>query len=141
VPKRKAIRWLSAAALASAIIAVAGSPAYAETSSGHHDNFWYSCDASVYITDDLIGSPGKIEAWGGFACLRQYWGGVMRLKIRKNGATVKEVVKNVPGGAAMTDHIDATVANSSGRQNWSATLTMSRPGMDTLVISTGVIPS
>jgi hypothetical protein len=129
------------AALTSAIIAGAASPAHAETSSGHHDNFWYSCDASVYITDDLIGSPGKIEAWGGFACNRQYWGGVMRLRINKNGAKVKEVTKNVPGGAAMSDHIDATVANSPGRQNWSATMWLSRPGMDTLVISTGVIPA
>jgi hypothetical protein len=132
---------LTTAAAASAIIAGAAAPAHAETSIGVHDNFFFSCDASVYITDSLIGSPGKIEAWGGFVCDRQYWGGVMRLQIRRNGSKVAEVTKNVPGGAAMTGHIDATVTNISGRQNWQAVMWLSRPGSGTVVVSTGVIPA
>jgi hypothetical protein len=65
----------------------------------------------------------------------------MRLQIRRNGSTVADASKNVPGGAARTDHIDATVTNPSGRQNWQAVMWLSRPGASTLVVSTGVIPA
>jgi hypothetical protein len=138
---RNLLRWLTALAVAGAVVVGAAAPASAITSSGHHDNFFYSCDASVYISDTLIGSPGKIEAWGGFSCAGHYWGGRMTLQIFKNGQQVKEVIKDVAKGAARTDHIDGWVANSSGSQRWSAKLWLFRPMSGTTLIATGEITS
>src|SRR5215218_2224026 len=82
-------------AVAATAILMAASPASAATSSGVQDNFQFSCDASVYITDSLIGSPGRIEAWGGFSCPNpQQWGGVLEVEIYRNGVKVASGIKN-----------------------------------------------
>lgn len=137
--KRRKLTLVAALAAGMVTVLNLASPAQAQTSTGVKDDFYYSCDASVYITDDLIGSPGKIEAWGGFSCAQQYWGGTMRVEIWRNNVKVAEASKGI--ASAMTDHVDATTNNASGTQSWQAKLWLARPLSDSVLLTTGVIYS
>ncbi|MER7894564.1 hypothetical protein ABTX15_32845 [Micromonospora sp. NPDC094482] len=138
---RTASRMLLCTAVSTALILVASSPALALHSIGFKDNFFNSCDANVTIDDALIGSPGKIESWGGYRCpTGSTWAGEMTIKITRNGVKVKEVQKSI-NGSVSSDSVNATVADDAGTQNWQATLTLFRPGFASTIISTGVIPS
>lgn len=136
--RRVAGRWAVLSIPLAAAVLLA-SPASAHVATGYADSFYGQCDGNVTISDELIGSPGKIEAWGGFACPSKIpWAGQMTLQVFKNGVKVSEVKKSANG---TTDHIDATLTNSAGTQRWRAQLTLFRPGFASTIISTGEIPS
>ena len=137
---RNALRWLATAAASTALILSVASPAAAQTAIGLKDDFFFGCDASVYISDSLPGSPGKIEAWGGYSCPSPTkWAGSMRIKIYKGSRVVAEAAKGT--GEASTDHVSVSASNASGTQEWRATLWLFRAGNPQTLIATGVISS
>lgn len=137
---RRVWKAIGIAGASGALVLIVASPAAAHTSIGDKPNFFLECDASVYITNELVGSPGKIEAWGGFVCPSNLkWAGDLRLQILRNNAVVRNEQKHAPQSSS--DHIDATYDNTVGTQNWQAKLWLNRPGFDSTLITTGVIPA
>jgi hypothetical protein len=137
---RKIVAAVAVAACSAALVSATAVPAAAATASGVADNWIGQCDASVYVSDDLIGSAGKIEAWGGYVCPTGYhFIGQLRITLRKGKTTAKTYGKNVQGDS---HHVDVTVPNAAGNQDWHADLWLFRPGMsDAIVVSTGVVRS
>ncbi|GIH07099.1 hypothetical protein Rhe02_51660 [Rhizocola hellebori] len=122
-------------------IAVVQAPAMAKTASGVDENFWAGCDASLYVSDSVIGSPGKIEAWGGWSCPSPaVWGGVLTIDLYRNGTKVASQAKNYDKFAA-TGHGEVTATNIAGSQNWYAKLWMSGAIYAEVRITTGTIAS
>lgn len=137
---RRVWKAIAMTGAAGTLVLTVASPAAAYTSVGEKPNFFLECDASVYITDELVGSLGKIEARGGFVCPGDLkWAGDLRLRIYRNNTEVKSVQKHAPQSSS--DHIDARYDNPVGTQNWQAKLWLNRPGFDSTLIVTGVIPS
>jgi hypothetical protein len=123
---------------ATMLLATTG-PAAAATASGIEDNFFNQCDASVYVSDSLIGSSGKIEAWGGYSCPTSFkFVGQIKIELKNGSKVVKVDQKNVN---ASTGDVNATVVNKAGRQRWHADLKIFRPGFDTWIVSTGDVNS
>lgn len=121
------------------LMAVTAAPAAAATATGVADSFFNRCDASVFISDTLTGSDGKVEAWGGFSCPQSLkFIGQIKIEL-KNGT--KTVAKKQIAVNASTDSVSATVVNSKGKQRWHADLKIFRPGFDTWIVSTGDIKS
>lgn len=121
------------------LLATAG-PAAAATASGEQENFYNQCDALVYISDTLIGSPGKVEAWGGWSCPQSLkFVGTLKIELKNGNAVVKKDEKASRGDSTLD--VNATTNNISGVQNWHADLKIFRPGYDTWIVSTGVIRS
>ncbi|MCM4083644.1 hypothetical protein [Paractinoplanes hotanensis] len=136
---RRSATALAVAGASTTILAVSAAPAAAQTAAGVADNFYGSCDASVYVSDDLTGSPGKVEAWGGYTCPTSFdYVGQLRLTLRDGTATIGTDQKAVNGP---TDHVDVTADNVSGVQNWHADLWIFRPGYDPTIVSTGEVRS
>jgi hypothetical protein len=137
--KTRLLPALGVAATTAGLLLATTGPASAATAIGTADDFFQQCDASVYVTDSLIGSSGKIEAWGGFVCPQSFkFVGQVRIDLKNGTKVVKTDAKNVN---ASTDSVNATVTNSSGVQSWHADLKIFRPGFDTWIVSTGVVKS
>ncbi|MEU8409351.1 hypothetical protein AB0C19_24410 [Micromonospora sp. NPDC048842] len=136
--RRKAFRVGVIAAPLAAALALA-SPASAKSSTGFADDFFPRCDANVTVADDLVGSVGKIDAYGGFFCeTGREFSGTMTLQLFKNGAKVSEAKKGVNGNG---DSLGITVSNPVNPQDWRAKLTIFRPGFSSTIIDTGTIRS
>jgi hypothetical protein len=136
--RSKLLAGFVATGACAAVVAVAA-PASAATAIGTADNFFRQCDASVYVSDDLIGSAGKVEAWAGFSCPQTYpFVGQIRLVLKDGTRTVKSVGKNVN---ASTDSLSITVPNAAGAQNWHADLLIFSPSLAQVIVSTGVVRS
>ncbi|WP_144420344.1 hypothetical protein [Micromonospora haikouensis] len=134
-------RFLAATGTAAALVLFSSTPAMALSSTGFKDSFFNQCDANVTIDDALVGSPGKIEAWGGYVCpTGSTWAGTMTITIKRNGVAVKKTDK-AANGKESSDSVNAAVADDAGTQDWQATLTLFRPGFSQTLIATGVIPS
>jgi hypothetical protein len=131
---------LGAVSVGAALVAATALPAHADTAIGVADDFFAQCDANVFVSDDLIGSDGKIEAWGGYSCPQSYkFTGQIKI-ILKDGS--KRVGKpKAKGVNASTDFVGITVANKAGKQKWHADLWIFRPGFDATIVSTGVVQS
>ncbi|MED7931950.1 hypothetical protein SMD20_47550 [Nonomuraea sp. LP-02] len=127
-------------AAAVAFMLATQSSAIAQTSTGDLENWVGNCDAVVAISDDLIGSPGRIEAWGGYSCSNpQKWGGVLRIQIFKGSQKVADKVANWPLGT--TGHVETSVANTSGTQAWYAKMIISSTMSQGGTVRTGTIYS
>ncbi|GGK90759.1 hypothetical protein [Mangrovihabitans endophyticus] len=121
-----------------AVIASAQSAA-AKTATGVAENFYAQCDASVYVSDDLIGSDGKIEAWGGYTCPSSFkYHGQLTLTLKDGTAIIGQQKKAVNDS---TNHVDVTATNISGYQDWHADLQLFVPGSPQTIVSTGVVHS
>ena len=135
----KSVAALAVFGACATLLAATAGPASAKTSSGIWDDFFVQCDASVYVPDSLTGSPGKVEAWGGYSCPTSFkFIGEIKLQLKNGNTAVKTDQKNVN---ASTGDVNATVTNSSGTQNWHADLTIFRPGFDSWIVSTGIVAS
>ncbi len=136
---RKLVAAIAVTSASAALLVATATPAAAATAMGVADDWFQLCDASVTVTDDLIGSPGKIEAWGGYSCPTGFrFEGQMKITLKKGNTKAKEHAKNVKGS---TDHVDVTVNNAAGLQDWHADLWLFRPGMDPVIVSTGEVRS
>jgi hypothetical protein len=136
---RRTSALLAIGGASATLLAMTATPASAATAVGIAEGFFRGCDASVYVSDDLIGSAGKVEAWGGFVCAPgRTFVGQMRITLKKGNTKAKEHAKNVNGS---TDHVEVTVANSAGKQDWHADLWLFRPGFPATIVSTGVVRS
>ena len=136
----KYLSALGVAGITTSLLLATGGPANAATASGEQLNFFNQCDALVYISDTLIGSDGKVEAWGGWSCPTSFrFVGELSIELKNGNSVVKKTQKATRG--ASTLDVSATTTNSSGKQNWHADLKIFRPGYDTWIVSTGVIKS
>jgi hypothetical protein len=131
---------LGAAWATMSLLLATGGPAAAATAIGEQESFFNQCDALVFVSDTLIGSPGKIEAWGGWACPQSFkFVGELKIELKNGNALVKNDQKASRGLSTLD--VNATTDNISGLQNWHADLKIFRPGYDTWIVSTGVIRS
>jgi hypothetical protein len=107
------------------------------------DNFWRSCDAMVFIQDDLTGAS-NIDAYGGFSCTSaDKVVGVVRVELLKNGRMVALDSRPTPANGTTTLDAGATVSDPGGNQNWSARLRITGAGFPQsgVDIVTGVLVS
>jgi hypothetical protein len=137
--KSKIVKVLVAIGVTVCLLLAITPPATAATAMGVLDGFFGRCDASVYVSDSLIGSPGKIEAWGGYSCPQSFkFIGEVKLVLKNGNAVVQETQKAVNQA---TNDVNITVTNSPGVQNWHADMWIFRPGFDRWIISTGMVSS
>lgn len=136
---RSVVAIAMASAVTTVVVASSAVPAFAGTAIGVADNFYGDCDASVYVSDEVVGSAGKVEAWGGYSCPSTFtYVGQLKIVLYKNGVSAGSSAKNVKGS---TDSVSTTATNTSGVQSWRADLTIFRPGSDSVIVSTGVVRS
>jgi hypothetical protein len=133
-------RAAAAVAAATGLAVSAPAAAQAATVSGEVHDFYYSCDATVILTDNLAGSPGRIEAWGGWSCPNPtQWGGNLQITLYRNGAKVATTSKNF--GLSVSDSVGVSVPNPSGKQNWKATIRFSATLSGGATVNTGTLSS
>lgn len=138
---RKRLTWIATALVVptAAVLGLA-SPASAATVTGLQNDFYSNCDAIVMASDALIGSPYRIEAWGGFSCMQPtVWGGDMRITLYRDGAKVAENEKHV--NEIFSGEISTGTDNVPGTQRWKVDIWLFRPRMTPALVSTGELLS